>query len=149
MVAALGVTAVFTSPASARSRPDDVLARSGHPPHGLQRILRVAESEPQIAGNRAGDDRGEMSRPGAAARHAACGPSGSEPESDVPNGFVPRFEFAMENPLPVFSIRVLMASEATSLYARLKDTGRLVAGDGGTAAMPSTSRISLAGVAPE
>ena len=47
-------------------------------------------------------------------------------DSDGPDIFKRQFEFAMANPIPVFSLGALTAPKATPLYARMKNSGRLV-----------------------
>lgn len=70
-------------------------------------------------------------------------------DSDGPDIFERQFEFAMANPIPMFSIGALTAPEATPLYARMKAAGRLIPGGGETAAIPWSSNIAPVGMTPE
>lgn len=70
-------------------------------------------------------------------------------DSDGPDIFGRQFEFSMANPIPIFSIGALTAPEATPLYARMRDAGRLVVGGNETAAIPWATNIAPAAMSPE
>ncbi len=47
-------------------------------------------------------------------------------DHDGPDIFERQFEFAMQNPIPIFTLGALVAPAATPLYDRIRDSGRLV-----------------------
>jgi radical SAM superfamily enzyme YgiQ (UPF0313 family) len=65
-------------------------------------------------------------------------------DSDGPDIFDRQFNFAMETRVPVFSVGLLVAPEATPLHARMAEEGRLVSNGSEVAASPwSTNVIPL------
>lgn len=70
-------------------------------------------------------------------------------DSDGPDIFERQFEFAMANPIPIFSLGMLTAPEATPLYARMRQSGRLIESGGEVPAVPWDSNIVPAGMTPE
>ncbi|WP_424360472.1 radical SAM protein [Methylocystis parvus] len=62
-------------------------------------------------------------------------------DHDGPGVFAQQYEFAMQTPIPIFSLGALMASEATPLYDRIQSEGRLLTGGVETQAVPWSSNI--------
>lgn len=62
-------------------------------------------------------------------------------DHDEPEIFARQFEFAMESPIPIFSLGALVAPAATPLYERMQAAGRLVAGGPEVAASPWDTNI--------
>lgn len=62
-------------------------------------------------------------------------------DHDGPEIFARQFEFAMESPIPIFSLGALVAPAATPLYERMQAAGRLVAGGPEVAASPWDTNI--------
>src|SRR5690606_28977597 len=48
-------------------------------------------------------------------------------DSDGPDIFERQYRFAMQSPVPIYTVRALFAPDATPLHARLRQEGRLVA----------------------
>lgn len=62
-------------------------------------------------------------------------------DADGPDIFQRQYQFAMSTSVPIFSIGALVAPEATPLYARMEDAGRLAKGGSEVAAMPWSTNI--------
>jgi Radical SAM superfamily/Domain of unknown function (DUF4070) len=62
-------------------------------------------------------------------------------DHDGPDIFARQFEFAMESPIPIFSLGALVAPAATPLYERMRVAGRLVPGGPEVAASPWDTNI--------
>lgn len=62
-------------------------------------------------------------------------------DHDGPDIFARQFEFAMESPIPIFSLGALVAPAATPLYERMRAAGRLVPEGPEVAASPWDTNI--------
>lgn len=62
-------------------------------------------------------------------------------DHDGPDIFARQLAFAMESPIPIFSLGALVAPAATPLYDRMQAAGRLVAGGPEVAASPWDTNI--------
>ena len=62
-------------------------------------------------------------------------------DNDAPDIFERQFEFAMSSPIPIFFLGALTAPEATPLYDRMEQTGRLIPNGNETSLVPWSTNI--------